>query len=45
MCLLIALGKCHPGKEEGSQQGGQDGSGSVEDTGPLLQVGSSCLSL
>ncbi|XP_010833207.1 PREDICTED: ribosomal RNA processing protein 1 homolog B [Bison bison bison] len=32
-----ALGKCHPGKEEGSQQGGQDGSGSVEDTGPLLQ--------
>ncbi|XDA71549.1 hypothetical protein R6Z07F_001901 [Ovis aries] len=32
-----ALGKCHPGKEEGSQEGGQDGSGSVEDTGPLLQ--------
>ncbi|XP_068830866.1 ribosomal RNA processing protein 1 homolog B isoform X3 [Capricornis sumatraensis] len=32
-----ALGKCHPGKEEGSQEGGQDGSGSVEDTEPLLQ--------
>ncbi|XP_055270787.1 ribosomal RNA processing protein 1 homolog B isoform X2 [Moschus berezovskii] len=32
-----ALGKCHSGKEEVSQEGGQDGGRSVEDTGPLLQ--------
>ncbi|CAN0529871.1 unnamed protein product [Rangifer tarandus platyrhynchus] len=32
-----ALGKYHSGKEEFSQEGGQDGGGSVEDTGPFLQ--------
>lgn len=40
-CVSIALGKCHSRKDGIGDEGERDGGGSLEDTGPLLQVGGS----